>query len=84
MIKRMFRKHLRKSLMEDFGASCPEFEEIFQWVYEAPILEWKIRKYCVFKTIEWFEPKDGYFRPGETDHVIRLDKAKELLWFLSK
>lgn len=84
MIKRLFRKHLRKLLVEEYGASHPQFEDIFNWVYEAPILEWKIRMFCVHKTIEWLDVKDGYKLRGEIDHLIRLDKAKELLWFLSK
>lgn len=84
MIKRLFRKHLRRDLVIDYGASHPQFEEIFQWIYEAPILEWKIRGFCVHQTIEWLDVKDGYKQRGEIDHKIRLDKAKELLWFLSK
>lgn len=84
MIKRLFRKYLRRDLVIEHGASHPQFEEMFQWVYEAPILEWKIRIFCVRQTIEWLDVKDGYKLRGEIDHKIRLDKAKELLWFLSK
>ncbi len=84
MIKRLFRKHLRRDLVIEFGASHPQFEEIFNWVYEAPILEWRIRVYCIHETIKWLDVKDGYKLKGEIDHIIQLDKAKELLWFLSK
>lgn len=84
MIKRLFRKHLRRDLVTYYGASHPQFEEIFNWVYEAPILEWRIRMDCIHKTIKWLDVKDGYKQRGEIDHIIQLDKAKELLLFLSK
>lgn len=84
MIKRLFRKHLRRDLVIYYGASHPQFEEIFNWVYEAPILEWRIRMDCIHKTTKWLDVKDGYKKRGEIDHIIQLDKAKELLLFLSK
>lgn len=84
MIKRIFRKHLRRDMVIEYGASCPEFEEIFNWIYEAPILEWRIRMYCVSKTRERIETKDKYGQIKSSKIVIRIDKAKELLWFLSK
>ena len=84
MIKRLFRKHLRRMLVEDYGASHPQFEEIFNWVYEAPILEWKIRMYCIHKTIEpLYEKVNGHqIYRGKT--AVCFDKAKKLLWFLGK
>lgn len=84
MIKRIFRKHLRRDMVIGYGASCPDFEEIFNWIYEAPILEWRIRMYCVSKTRERIETKDKYGQVKSSKIVIRIDKAKELLRFLSK
>lgn len=84
MFKQLFRKHLRRLLVEEYGASHPQFEEIFDWVYEAPILEWKIRMYCIHNTVEpLYEESNGckIYR-GKTK--VYFDKAKKLLWFLSK
>lgn len=84
MIKKLFRKHLRRLLVEEYGASHPQFEDIFDWVYEAPILEWKIRMYCIHNTVEpLYEEANGrkIYR-GKTK--VYFDKAKKLLWFLSK
>ena len=84
MIKRLFRKHLRRDLVTYYGASHPQFEEIFNWVYEAPILEWRIRMYCIHETLEllYKEEKSGKIFEGNTK--VHLNKAKELLWLLSK
>ena len=84
MIKRIFRKHLRRDLVIEYGAPCPDFEEIFNWIYEAPILEWRIRMYCVWNTKERIETKDQYGQVKSSKQVIRLGKAKELLGFISK
>lgn len=85
MIKRLFRKHLRRDLVIEHGASHPQFEEIFNWVYEAPILEWRIRMFCVYKTLEILEEEYGELRQRRFIGTrVNLDKAKELLWFLSK
>ena len=81
MIKRLFRKHLRRDLAIEFKASHPQFEEIFNWVYEAPILEWKIRMYCIHESLELIYDERKIFH-GKTK--VHFDKAKELLWFLSK
>jgi len=76
MIKRLFfRKKLRLILYKDYGASCPEFEEIFNWIYEAPLWEWRIRLSVAF---------DAYYKKSDKDKSKWLSKAKEILWFLSK
>ena len=84
MIKRLFRKHLRRDLAVEFGAAHTQFEEIFNWVYEAPILEWRIRMYCIHETLEllYKEEKSGKIFEGNTK--VHLNKAKDLLWLLSK
>ena len=85
MIKRLFRKHLRRDLVEEYGASHPQFEEIFNWVYEAPVLEWKIRMYCIHNTLELLYEKNKHGQNiyrGKTK--VHMDKAKELLSFLCK
>lgn len=84
MIKRLFRKYLRRDLVEEFGASHPQFEEIFNWVYEAPVLEWRIRTYCIHETLELLYKEENGRKIFEGSTKVHLNKAKELLWFLSK
>lgn len=84
MIKRLFRKHLRRDLAAEYGASHPQFEEIFNWIYEAPILEWRIRSYCIHETLELlYKDKDGR-KIFEGKTRVHLNKAEEVLSFLSK
>lgn len=76
MIKRLFfRKKLRLILYCDYGASCPEFEEIFNWIYEAPLWEWKVRLDLAFR---------AYHEQSSKDKSQWLSKAEEMLSFLSK
>lgn len=60
-------------IIQEFGVHLPEFEEIFEWVYEAPILEWKIRLYCV-----------SYYYHRSQSRTIDFRKAHELLSLISK
>lgn len=76
MIKRLFfRKKLRWILFQEYGASCPEIENIFNWIYEAPLWEWKIRMgiACL-----------AYYRYSKEDKSQWLSKANEILCFVSK
>ncbi len=73
MIKRIFRKRLRLKIYTDYGASCPDFEEIFNWIYEAPLWDWKIRLHIAC---------DAYFRSG--NKAEWKEWAEKMLLFLSK
>lgn len=53
-------------------ASETEFEEIFDWVYKAPIWEWEYRIQCEFFGHRRTEGKDW------------IPKAEELFLLLSK
>ena len=76
MIKRLFfRKKLRLILYCDYGASCPEFEKIFNWIYEAPLWDWKIRLDLAYR---------AYHQQSGKDKSQWLSKAEEALRFIRK
>ena len=43
----MLRKWLKKKIIAHIGAFSPYFKEHFEWVYNAPIREWKDRLWCL-------------------------------------
>ena len=77
MIKRIFRKRLRRNIVIHFGSSHPDFERVFKWIYKAPIWDWNIMLFCIRQTAE-------YQGGCKITIIIHLDKAEELLEFLSK
>lgn len=42
MIKRLFRTWLRYKLVKRIGEPT-NYEQVFEWVYDSPILEWHMR-----------------------------------------
>ena len=79
MIKRLFRMKLRFWVEEYIGASHPDFEEAFEWVYKAPVWRWKIRIHCMMK----FFYKEKFSGSSEKDPSW-ITKAEDLYRFLSK
>ena len=47
IIKKVLRKWLKKKVIAHTGAFSPHFKEYFEWVYNAPIREWKDRLWCL-------------------------------------
>lgn len=45
MIKRLFRTWLRYKLVKLIGEKELNFEEVFKWIYDSPILEWNAMLY---------------------------------------
>ena len=43
----MLRKWLKKRIIENTGAFSPYIEIRFNWIYNAPVLEWKDRLWCL-------------------------------------
>jgi len=46
-MKRLFRKWLRKRIYACQGATSERVENMFNWVYNAPLWEWRARLFCV-------------------------------------
>lgn len=47
IIKKMLRKWLKKKVMTHTGAFSPHFNAYFEWIYNAPLREWKDRLWCM-------------------------------------
>lgn len=47
IIKKMLRKWLRKKIIKHTGAFSPYIEIRFNWVYDAPVWEWRDRLWCL-------------------------------------
>lgn len=47
IIKKMLRKWLKKRIIEKTGAFSPYVEKYFNWIYNAPVCEWKDRLWCL-------------------------------------
>lgn len=47
LIKKVLRKWLKKKIIAHIGAFSPSINEYFDWVYNAPIREWKDRLWCL-------------------------------------
>lgn len=78
MIKRLFyRRTIRWWLYEYLGASNPDFEEIFDWVFKAPWWKVRLRYNCFFKCYKIEEKGKMKKDP------LWKDKAEELYRFLS-
>lgn len=46
IIKRLFRKRLKKKLLPLYGVNEELFDENFYWIYNAPLTQWKDRLFC--------------------------------------
>ena len=46
-IKKVLRKWLKKKVMSHTGALNPHFKKYFEWIYNAPVREWKDRIWCL-------------------------------------
>ncbi len=79
MIKRLFRTWLRYKLVRVIGERETNFEEVFEWIYNSPIWEWKIRLY-LSKRYDHLVDIHSISCVGEVD----LDKAKKLLNFIKQ
>lgn len=60
MIKRILRKRLRRDIATYIGAKNPEYEDVFNWVYNAPIWNWNVMKTCVIQGNSLREAKRLY------------------------
>lgn len=81
MIKKLFfRANLRLWIEQRIGASSPNFEEIFDWVYKAPIWKWRIRFYCMLK---FYNPWNNKEQKHTYDPNWK-EKAEKLYTFLCK
>lgn len=83
MIKRLFRTWLRHRLYINIGDHS-DFEKIFQWIYRSPILEWKLRIYCICKTEEYVYGWITKNSNGIKEIKYHIDKAESLLDFFHK
>ena len=47
VIKKVLRKWLKKKVISHIGAFNPHAKEYFEWIYNAPVREWKDRLWCL-------------------------------------
>lgn len=77
MIKRLFRTWLRYKLVRVIGERETNFEEVFEWIYNSPITDWKIMLYLAKKF-------DGCIDSQSHPNKFKVDlgRAKEVLNFI--
>ena len=76
MIKRLFRTWLRYKLVKLIGEKELNFEEVFKWIYDSPILEWNIMLYLAKKYDE-IDIETCYFK-------VNISKAQDVLDFIKR
>ena len=79
MIKRLFRTWLRYKLVRLIGEHETNFEEVFEWIYNSPIWEWKIRLYLSKRYDHFID-----IHSGSLACEVDLNKAQEVLKFIKK
>ena len=76
MIKRLFRTWLRYKLVKLIGEKELNFEEVFEWIYNSPILEWNIRLYLA-KRFDGIDTETCKFK-------VDISKAQDVLNLIKK
>ena len=79
MIKRLFRTWLRYKLVRMIGERETNFEEVFEWIYNSPIWEWKIRLYLSKRYDHLVN-----IHSESLDCIVDLDRAQSILDFIKK
>ena len=77
MIKRLFRTWMRYKLVRMIGERETNFEEVFEWIYNSPITDWKIMLYLARRFDECI---DSQSHPNK--FKVDLSRAKEVLNFI--
>lgn len=75
MIKRLFRTWLRYKLVRVIGEREANFEEVFEWIYNSPIKDWKIMLYLTNRF-------DRCSKLNPNKFEVDLSRAKEVLKFI--
>ena len=78
MIKRLFRTWLRYKLVKHIGEPI-NYEQVFEWIYDSPILEWYIR----IQVAHWSEHLINFHKVSEGEKVD-LDEAQKYLDLIHK
>ena len=73
MIKRLFRTWLRYKLVKRIGEPT-NYEQVFEWIYNSPILEWYIR----IQVARWSEHLINVCKVSDGEKVD-LDEAQKYL-----
>ncbi len=73
MIKRLFRTWLRYKLVKHIGEPT-NYEQVFEWVYDSPILEWYMR----IRVARWSEHLIN-IRDLSDGEKVDLDEAQRYL-----
>lgn len=76
MIKRLFRTWLRYKLVKLIGEKELNFEEVFKWIYDSPILEWNTMLYLA-KKFDEIDTETCYFK-------VNISKAQDVLDFIKR
>lgn len=77
MIKRLFRTWLRYKLVRMIGERETNFEEVFEWIYNSPIKDWKMMLYLAKKCDRLIDPLSH-----SLDSEVDLHRAKDILNFI--